>query len=84
MTSGPARATIRFTMSIIDTLKRIIDPNQARIEEYDRKRQRERKEREASGDPQHFACRVCGHEGPEPEYCPHCLADTMRPAKASR
>jgi rubrerythrin len=23
-------------------------------------------------------CRICGHVGPEPRFCPVCLAETMR------
>jgi hypothetical protein len=23
-------------------------------------------------------CRICGHAGPEPQFCPVCLAETMR------
>ena len=23
-------------------------------------------------------CRICGHTGPEPKFCPVCLAETMR------
>jgi rubrerythrin len=64
-------------MSLIQTLKRILDPNQARLEEWDRKSRRERPKKEAAGDPPRFVCRVCGHEGVEKTYCPHCLADTM-------
>ena len=66
-------------MSIIDTLKKVVDPIAARQEEAERKRQREQSKREAEGDPPIYRCRVCGTESPDRTYYPECLADTMEP-----
>ena len=33
-----------------------------------------------AGPPPTFECRVCGYVGAAGRYCPHCLADTMRPS----
>ncbi len=77
-TAGP-RATLGPAMSIIHSLKKLLDPNQARLEEAERKAKREIPKREASGDGGRFRCRVCGHEAEERAYCPTCLADTMEP-----
>jgi rubrerythrin len=74
-------------MSIVHTLKKVVDPIRAREEEAERRTQREQPQRASEGDPPGqrdvplvFVCRVCGHEGPESEYCPECLADTMEAA----
>jgi hypothetical protein len=32
---------------------------------------------QAAAEPQR-RCRICGHVGPEPRFCPVCLAETMR------
>jgi rubrerythrin len=66
-------------MSILYTLKKLVDPNQARLEEAERKKRREMKKREAPGDPPVYVCRVCGARSTEGAYCPQCLADTMTP-----
>lgn len=65
-------------MSIIWTLKKVLDPVRARQEELQRKADRERPKREvAAGSGPMFRCTVCGHLSPEPVFCPHCLADTL-------
>jgi rubrerythrin len=64
-------------MSIIDTLKRVVDPITARQEEAERKARRAQPVREAEGDPPLYRCRVCGTESADRTYCPECLADTM-------
>jgi rubrerythrin len=66
-------------MSIVHTLKKIVDPMQARLEEAQRKKTRERKEQEVPGEPPVYVCRVCGARSNEGAYCPRCLADTMSP-----
>lgn len=66
-------------MSIIESLKRLVDPVQVRQEEAERKAAREQPKREHDGDPPQFACRVCGQVGADRSYCPECLADTMEP-----
>jgi rubrerythrin len=70
-------------VSIVESLKRIVDPVEARAREEELRVQREQPKRERDGDPPSFVCRVCGHEGTEPDFCPSCLAETMIPA-ASR
>jgi rubrerythrin len=71
-------------MSIIDTLRKVVDPIAARQEEAERKRQREQSRRAAEGDPPIYRCRVCGAESPDRTYCPECLADTMEPVPKSQ
>lgn len=57
-----------------------MDPVAARQAEAERKRQREQPRREqAAGPGKTYECRVCGHLGPDPAFCPDCLAQTMRP-----
>jgi len=70
-------------MSIVHSLKKLLDPMQARVEEAERKRQREQKKRETPGEPPRYSCRMCDYVGEEPEYCPRCLAPTMEPAAPS-
>jgi lipopolysaccharide biosynthesis regulator YciM len=64
-------------MSIIYTLKKIIDPIAARQEEAERKAQREEVRQQEAGDPPMYRCRACGLEDSQGAYCPECLADTM-------
>jgi hypothetical protein len=66
-------------VSIIETLIRLVDPAAAREREAERERFRVEPGREEAGPPPAFACRVCDHLGPEPRFCPVCLAETMRP-----
>jgi hypothetical protein len=74
-------------MSIIQTLKKIVDPIRAREEERDRKSRRAQHRREVAGagppqeevEPPRFVCRVCNQISSEGSYCPHCLSDTMSP-----
>jgi len=66
-------------MSIIESLKKLVDPEQAREEEAGRLVARELPRREEAGPPPaSYRCRVCRHEGPEKVFCPVCLAETMR------
>ena len=70
-------------VSIVESLKRLFDPAAARQEEAERKADREKPVREADRGPaKWFECRVCHHLGPEPTFCPKCLAGTMRPSQA--
>jgi hypothetical protein len=70
-------------VSIVESLKRLFDPAAARQEEAERKADREKPVREEEAGPaKWFECRVCHHLGPEPTFCPKCLAGTMRPSRA--
>jgi Smr domain len=69
-------------VSIVESLKRLFDPAAARQEEAERKADRERPIREDTGPDRWFECRVCHHVGPEPTFCPTCLAGTMRATRA--
>jgi rubrerythrin len=71
-------------VSIIESLKRIVDPVQARQEAEELRKQREQPKRDHAGDPPRFACRICGHESDDKSYCPECLADTMEPLREAR
>ena len=65
-------------MAIVESLKRLVDPLRVREEEAERRKAREQPLRETDGDPPlTFRCRVCGHTGTEPIFCPECLAETM-------
>lgn len=68
-------------MSIVESLKRLVDPVQVQREEAERRNAREQPIREADGDPPLFTCRVCGRQGTEPMFCPDCLAGTMEPKR---
>jgi rubrerythrin len=71
-------------MSIIESLRRLIDPVAVKLDEEDRKRLREEKGPAAQGDQPPFLCRMCGYTGKEPTFCPKCLADTMQPLKPAK
>jgi hypothetical protein len=66
-------------MSIVESLKRLVDPVQARREEAERKSAREQPIREAETRPPAFRCRVCGQLGRDAMFCADCLAATMEP-----
>jgi rubrerythrin len=65
-------------MSIVESLKKLVDPLRVREEQEQRRVLRERPTREDDGDPPIHVCRVCGLRAPEPRFCPQCLAETMR------
>jgi hypothetical protein len=67
-------------VSIIESLQKLVDPIGAREQAAELERLRKGAAQRASGPPPTFECRVCGHLGPEPDFCPHCLAQTMRPS----
>jgi hypothetical protein len=64
-------------VSIVESLRRLVDPVEARARQEELRIEREQPIREADGDPPSYACRVCGHRGIEPDFCPTCLAETM-------
>jgi hypothetical protein len=68
-------------MSIVESLKRLVDPVQARKEEAERKSARELPIREAEGGPPAYRCRVCGELGRDAMFCADCLAATMEPLR---
>jgi hypothetical protein len=73
--------------------KKFFDPNTAREEQEDLRRQREDWPPDVSPDdvdleheqteapPERRRCRVCGHEAEDVKFCPTCLAETMVPIK---
>ena len=65
-------------MSILTSFKKLVDPERARIEEAEKRAERERprSEDEGGGEPPKLRCKVCGRDGDD-AYCPDCLADTM-------
>jgi rubrerythrin len=67
-------------MSIIESLKKLVDPVAAREDAAELERLRQKDGRSEAGPPPTFECRVCGYLGPQPDFCPECLAQTMRPA----
>jgi hypothetical protein len=64
-------------VSIVESLRKLVDPVEARARQEKLRIEREQPIREAEGDPPSYACRVCGYRGSEPDYCPTCLAETM-------
>jgi hypothetical protein len=70
-------------MSIVESLKRLVDPAQAKEDEAERKRAREQPVREAAAEPPRFRCRVCGQLGKDAMFCSDCLAATMEPIRKS-
>jgi rubrerythrin len=79
-------------MSIIRSLLRFIDSVEHRKTAEEERRKREALPPDVDPDQieltvpprrdeaQPMVCRVCGHEG-EGEFCPTCLAGTMRPRR---
>jgi hypothetical protein len=63
-------------MSILDSLRRLVDPIAHRRIMEDRRRQREAREVKSPADPPLRRCRVCAWEGAG-KYCLRCLAETM-------
>jgi hypothetical protein len=70
--------------SIVWSLKRLFDTPTEVEKEVRKKNAALRGQRKAEGDPPTFRCRVCALEGPDPSFCPECLADTMVPVKPGR
>jgi hypothetical protein len=68
-------------MSIVESLKRLVDPTQARKEAAERKSAREQPIREVEAGPPEFRCRVCGQLGRDAMFCAECLAATMERIK---
>jgi hypothetical protein len=68
-------------MSIVESLKRLVDPAQARKDEAERKTAREQPVREVVEGPPGFRCRVCGGLGRNAMFCAECLAATMEPLR---
>jgi len=67
-------------MSIVESLKRLVDPAQARHDEAELQSAREQPVREVEGPPG-FRCRVCGGLGRNAMFCAECLAATMEPLR---
>ncbi len=66
-------------MSMIDLLRRFIDPVAHRAIAEDRRRKVEAPAPNPRTPPV-LTCRVCGYDG-EGRFCPRCLADTMGPRR---
>jgi rubrerythrin len=67
-------------MSIVESLKKLVDPIAAREKEAELISAREQPVREDPSGPPSYECRVCGYVSNDPSYCPTCLALTMRPS----
>jgi hypothetical protein len=64
-------------MSIVESLRKLVDPVQAQNREEEHKANGELPKRARAGDPPRFSCRICGLVDIQSGYCPTCLADTM-------
>lgn len=71
-------------VSIVQSLKKLVDPERARQEAAQLERERELPRREAAGDPPTYRCRICQATSNDRSYCPACLADTMVPVTRER
>jgi rubrerythrin len=65
-------------MSIVESLRKLVDPVQAHNQQEEQKDDRALPRRASASDPPRFACRICGHLDTQGGYCPTCLADTMQ------
>jgi hypothetical protein len=77
-------------MSLLWSLKKFFDNNAFRLEKDEKRRLNEvlppdvdptlLEEAKPMAQPEaaSYRCRICGHEGPEPKFCPECLAETMK------
>jgi hypothetical protein len=76
-------------VSIVDSLRRLVDPVAAREHAARMERLRKPPRDDAQGGSRGgagknatgkaYECRVCGLVGTAPDFCPECLAQTMRP-----
>jgi rubrerythrin len=71
-------------VSIVWTLRKLVDPIAHQTEEAQNERDRTHAQRQAVGDGDDgqgpltgYECRVCGYQAGDGAYCPKCLADTM-------
>ncbi len=64
-------------MSIIQTLKKLVDPLQAQKEAAELEARLNPTLQKEAADPPSFVCKVCGYQDREGTYCPECLAPTM-------
>jgi rubrerythrin len=64
-------------VSIIESLKKLVDPAAAQESEELRRVAREVPVKENTGAPPELVCRVCGHRSADSRFCPVCLAETM-------
>jgi hypothetical protein len=71
-------------VSIIESLKKLVDPSAARDEQARRRAALESPVRDDAGSAPDYECRVCRYVGVEPIFCPECLAETMRPTGKHR
>jgi hypothetical protein len=71
-------------VSIIESLKKLVDPGTARDEQARRRAAMEAPARDDAADEPDYECRVCAYVGVEPLFCPECLAETMRPTGKRR
>jgi len=69
-------------MSIVHTLKKVVDPARAREEQAEQEKRQQERRQQGAAEPELYHCRVCGREVAQGGYCPDCLSDTMRPGPA--
>ena len=71
-------------MSIVYTLKKLVDPIRAYKEQAEHRGHLEQASQQEAREPPTFGCRLCGYRHTDGSYCPECLADTMQPASGTR
>src|SRR5687767_2132983 len=66
--ASAGQARYPWGVSIIESLKKLVDPIAARESAAELVRLREKAGPSEAGPPATFECRVCGHLGPEPDF----------------
>jgi hypothetical protein len=69
-------------MSILQAFERLLNPRRAEAEDREQRAVTAPRKADAGGPPPR-RCRACAYEGDE-QYCPRCLADTMKPVRRPR
>jgi hypothetical protein len=66
-------------MSMLRAFEKLLNPDRDEAETRELREATERANEEAAGPPT-LVCKACAYRGAE-QYCPRCLADTMRPVR---
>ena len=82
--SAPSRVDSPEKMSIVYTLKKLVDPIRARQNQDEYSGHLQQAGRQNAGPTTTFECGFCGYRHTNGSYCPECLADTMRVVSATR
>jgi hypothetical protein len=70
-------------VGIIESLKKLVDPEAEHAREDGLEIVRETPTRDDTSAPPELVCRVCGHRQARGPFCPVCLAETMESPRRS-